>query len=97
MLRSTSPFGESTSSSIYFGKPVPVHMFNLNMLGITFHTGRVNSAAQMRRVLELVDEGLDPEGIDPAYWPFDEAVEALASEPFSRKVIVHRDRLQQAG
>ena len=69
----------------------------MNMRGITFHTGRVNSAAQLGRVLELVDQGLDPESIDPAYWPFDQAVEALASEPFSRKVIVHREGSQPGG
>ena len=90
VLRSTAPYGECTSASIFFGGPIPVPMFNLNMLGIHFHTGRVNSAADMRHVLDLVDQGLDPDGINPAYWPFEQAIEALSSEPFSRKVIVHQ-------
>ncbi|MEM8768838.1 MAG: alcohol dehydrogenase catalytic domain-containing protein [Pseudomonadota bacterium] len=90
VLQSTAPYGESTSSSIFFGGAVPVPMFNLNMRGISFHTGRVNSAANLDRVLELIQDGLDLESINPAYWAFDDAIEALSSEPFSRKVIVHR-------
>ena len=90
VMKSTAPYGECTSASIFFGKPIPVPMFNLNMLGMTFHTGRVNSAADMQHVLDLVEGGLDPDLINPAYWPFDHAIEALSSEPFSRKVIVHR-------
>ncbi len=90
VLQSTAPFGECTSSSIFFGGPIPVPMFHLNMRGITFHTGRVNSAASLHRVLELVQDGLDLEAINPAYWVFTDAIEALTSEPFSRKVIVHR-------
>lgn len=88
VIRSTEPYGECTSASIHFGDPIPVPMFNMNMRGISFHTGRVNSASQMSRVLDLVDEGLDPDKIDPAYYPFDAAIEALGTEPLSRKVIL---------
>ena len=87
VLKSTTPYGESTSCSIFFGGEIPVPMFNLNMRGIAFHTGRVNSASNLERVLGLVAEGLDPERINPAYCSFAEAIDALVSEPFSRKVI----------
>ena len=90
ILKSTAPYGDCTSSSIFFEPTTSVPMFNLNMRGITFHTGRVNSASQLGRVLELLQDGLNPEGINPAYWDFEDAVEALATEPFSRKVIVRR-------
>ncbi len=92
VMKSTTPYGECTSSSIFFGADVPVPMFNMNMRGISFHTGRVNSASSLSRVLELLQQGLDPNRIDPAYWPFEQAIEALAAEPHSRKVILHRDR-----
>lgn len=90
VLQSTAPYGECTSSSIFFGQPVEVPMFNLNMRGISFHTGRVNSSSQIPRVLELLERGLDPEGINPAYYPFMDAIEGLNTEPFSRKLITHR-------
>jgi len=90
VMRSTEPYGECTSSSIYFGGDVPVPMFNMNMRGISFHTGRVNSAAQLPRVLELLVGGLDPNRIDPAVHRFEDAVDALASAPYSQKVILAR-------
>ena len=90
VLKSTSPYGTCTSASIFFGGDIPLPMFNLNMKGITFHTGRVNSAGSLPRVLELLTAGLDPNKINPAYWDFEHAIEGLTQEPFSRKVIVHR-------
>ena len=90
VLRSTEPYGECTSSSIFFGGDVPVPMFNLNMRGISFHTGRVNSASQLDRVIELLSDGLDPTRIDPSVHGFDAAIDALVDEPFSRKVILER-------
>lgn len=87
MIKSTSPYGECTSASIHFGDPIPVPMFNMNMRGISFHTGRVNSASQLSHVLALIGQGLDPERIDPAYYPCEETIDALRSQPFSRKVI----------
>ena len=90
VLKSTEPYGESTSCSIFFGKPIEVPMFNLNMRGIAFHTGRVNSAAQLQNVLTLVANGLDPERINPRYCAFEEVIDALRDEPFGRKVIACR-------
>ena len=90
VLRSTAPYGTCTSASIFFGGDIPVPVFNMNMRGITFHTGRVNSAGAIPRVLALLENGLDPERINPAYHAFDDAIDALITEPFSRKVIVRR-------
>ncbi len=90
VLQSTAPYGECTSSSIFFGKGVEIPMFNLNMRGISFHTGRVNSASQTSRVLTLLEQGLNPDDINPAYYALQDTIEGLMAEPFSRKVIVHR-------
>ena len=90
VLRSTAPYGECTSASIYFQGAIPVPMFHLNMRGISFHTGRVNSAGAMRSVMQQVRNGLDPEKINPAYVEWGDAVAELATQPRSRKVIVHR-------
>lgn len=87
ILKSTAPFGECTSSSIFFAGDISVPMFHLNMKGISFHTGRVNSASQLDRVLELVMQGLDPVRIQPRLVTFDEVPEALSSEPLGKKVI----------
>ena len=91
VLQSTAPYGECTSSSIFFGGAVDIPLFNLNMRGITFHTGRVNSAADIPRVLELISQGLNPDNINPAYCSFETVVETLHDEPFSRKVIAERE------
>ena len=88
VLKSTSPYGESTSCSIFFGGNIEVPMFNLNMKGVTFHTGRVDSAANLQRVLNLVADGLDPDLVNPSYCNFAEAIDKLISEPLSRKVIM---------
>ena len=90
VLRSTSGYGDCTSASIYFEGDVTVPMFNLNMKGIRFTTGRVNSASQLQRVLEVVADGFDPDVIKPAYRSFDEAIGAFESEPYSRKLILKR-------
>ena len=68
VLRSTGAYGECTSASIYFGlETVPVPMFNLNMKGVHFHTGRVNSASLMGHVIDQVRLGADPDRIEPVY------------------------------
>lgn len=90
VVRSTAPYGICTSASIYFGDPIQIPMFNMNMKGITFHTGRVNSAARLHRVLELIGQGLDPERIRPAHYALPDAIDAFAMEPHSRKIILSR-------
>lgn len=92
VMKSTAPFGECTSASIYFGEPVPVPMFNMNMKGISFHTGRANSAAALDRVLELITDGLDPDKVRPLYVDSDQVIDSFQSAPFSQKIIVEMDR-----
>jgi hypothetical protein len=58
------------------------------MKGITLKTGRVNSAAQLDRVLELAAEGLNPDAIRPAKVSMAEAIDAFASVPRSQKLIL---------
>lgn len=89
VIGSTSPYGICTSSSIFFGGGVTVPMFNMNMRGIAFHTGRVNSASNLDKVLALLAAGLNPEQVQPAYFAFEEVAEGLHQEPFSRKVIAY--------
>lgn len=88
VIRSTEPYGECTSSSIFFGRPISVPMFEMNMRGISFHTGRVNSAADVPRVLALIEQGLDVGAINPCHGSFEAVTELAAAEPYSRKVIV---------
>ena len=54
VIRSTEAYGRCTSASIFFGGDTPVPMFDMNMKGIRFDTGRVNGAALMPTVLELI-------------------------------------------
>ena len=89
VLKSTSPYGHCTSASIFFGRDIPVPMFNLNMRGITFSTGRVNSASAMHDVIGLLQRGFDPEVINPTYAAFSDCISAFSDEPFSRKLIIH--------
>ncbi len=91
VVRSTAPHGICTSSSIFFQGDVAVPMFHMNMKGISFHTGRVNSASSLERVLGLLKAGLDPELVDPAYYRFEDAIQGMLKEPLSRKVIMHRN------
>lgn len=87
VIKSTASYGECTSSSIFFTGDISVPMFHMNMKGISFHTGRVNSASQLERVLQLLVEGLDPSRIEPLTVSFAEVTEAFASEPLGRKII----------
>jgi len=58
------------------------------MKGICVRTGRVNSASQLDRVLELLEQGLDPLAISPATVALADAVDALLDAPMSQKLIV---------
>ena len=86
-IRSTAPFGYCTSVSIYFAPTTPVPLGDMYMKGIEFHTGRVNSANQLDRVIELVASGLDPDAIDPLYAPMDSAIDALLEGSVTQKLI----------
>lgn len=88
VIRSTATFGYCTSASIYFGAETAVPMADMYMKGIQLHTGRVNSASQLDKVIRLVQDGLDPERIEPDYHPKSDAIDVLlASQSKSRKLI----------
>jgi threonine dehydrogenase-like Zn-dependent dehydrogenase len=64
VIRSTEAFGHCTSASIYFGGEVSVPMFDMNMKGIRFDTGRVNASALLPEVLALIARHrLTPESV----------------------------------
>lgn len=86
-IKSTAPFGVATSASIYFGSGTPMPLGDMYMKGIEFHTGRVNSANQLDRVIQLVAAGLDPDQIEPLYTHRDNAVDALLAGSVSQKLI----------
>ncbi|MGD8418129.1 MAG: alcohol dehydrogenase catalytic domain-containing protein [Pseudomonadales bacterium] len=88
VVRSTAPHGVMTIASIYFAPLTPIPLVDMYMKGITLRTGRVNSAAQLDRVLELAAQGLDPDAIRPAKLPMAHAIDAFASVPPSRKLIL---------
>lgn len=54
VIRSTEAYGRCTSASIYFAGDTVVPMFDMNMKGIRFDTGRVNAAALLPEVLGLM-------------------------------------------
>lgn len=88
VVRSTAPHGVMTIASIYFAPATPIPLVDMYMKGITLKTGRVNSAAQLDRVLELAVQGLDPDAIRPAKLPVAEAIDAFAAVPRSQKLIL---------
>jgi hypothetical protein len=58
--------------------------------GIRFHTGRVNSASQLDRVLELIAAGLDPLSIDPAVYAWSDIERGFRDAPAGAKLIFVR-------
>ncbi len=90
-LRSTEPGGHCTATSIYFGGPVPVPMFEMYMKGITLGTGRVHSRAVLPEVLRLIEtRRIDPERVTTETVPWRDAAEAIVG--YTTKLIVLRDR-----
>lgn len=87
VVRSTKPAGICTSGSIYFGSDVALPLGDMYMKGISFHTGRVDSASQLDRILSLIQAGIELDKIQPAYLRMEESIEALETLPFSRKLI----------
>lgn len=92
VINSTAPYGYSTSASIYFAKTTPMPLSSMYMKGIQFHTGRVNSASQLDRVLALVSAGLDPNLIQPKVYGVESSIQALIEAPRSRKLIIDMTR-----
>jgi len=60
------------------------------MKGIRFYTGRVNSAAQLDRVLGLIGAGLDPLAIEPAVYPWSDIELGFREAPVGAKLIFMR-------
>ncbi len=90
VIRATAAFGRCTSASIYFGGDTPVPMFDMNMKGIRFDTGRVNAATLLPEVLALVARhGLTPETVCAQVVPWEEIAPALIERVF--KPIAVRD------
>jgi alcohol dehydrogenase len=90
LLRCTAPFGLCTSASIYFGQSPPMPLGDLYMKGIRFHTGRVNSASQLDRVLALIAAGLDPLAIEPAVYEWPDIERGFRDAPVGAKLIFVR-------
>lgn len=83
VIRSTEAFGHCTSASIYFAGDTVVPLFDMNMKGIRFDTGRVNAAALLPRVLELAQRhGLEPASIDATPVPWQDMDQALLDGAF---------------
>jgi alcohol dehydrogenase len=90
VIRSTEAFGRCTSASIYFAGDTPVPLFDMNMKGIRFDTGRVNASALMPEVLHLIARhGLSPESVNATVTSWDEMAGALIDGAF--KAIAVRD------
>jgi alcohol dehydrogenase len=90
VIRSTEAFGRCTSASIYFARDTPMPLFDMNMKGIRFDTGRVNAAALMPEVLDLIARHrLKPESINATVTSWEEMAGALIDGAF--KAIAVRD------
>ena len=76
-----------TIASMYLAPTTPLQLGDLYMKGITLKTGRVNTAAQLQRVLRLCEEGLDPGQIKPAVVDMQDAIDAFGELPLSQKLI----------
>jgi alcohol dehydrogenase len=90
LIRATEAYGWCTSAAIYFGGDIPMPLFDMNMKGIRFDTGRVNGAAALPTVLELIARhGLTPATIGATEVGWQNMREALLDGAF--KPIAVRD------
>jgi threonine dehydrogenase-like Zn-dependent dehydrogenase len=94
-IRATRPEGTLHSVSYYAAEPtVPMPLGRLYTLGITFRTGRANSAALLPEVIGLVADGrLDPSLVTTAVVDWDDAADRYL-EP-AVKLVVTRPTTQQ--
>jgi alcohol dehydrogenase len=89
-LRSTEPGGHCTSTSIYFGGPVPLPMLEMYTRGVTLHTGRVHSRSVLPAVLDLLaSRRLDADLVTTERARWEEAAEALPA--YTTKLVVERE------
>ena len=90
LIRATEAYGWCTSAAIYFAGDTPLPLFDMNMKGIRFDTGRVNGAAVLPGVLELIARhGLTPATIGATEVGWRDMREALLDGAF--KPIAVRD------
>ena len=83
VIRSTEAFGRCTSASIYFAGDTVVPMFDMNMKGIRFDTGRVNATALLPEVLSLMARhGLTPETVEATVVGWEDMDSALLQGAF---------------
>jgi threonine dehydrogenase-like Zn-dependent dehydrogenase len=88
-LRSTEPWGVSTSIGIYWEPETPVPLFEMFSKGITFHTGAPQARPIMPAILDLVRDGrFKPQEITAETAEWDEAAEAVAGH--DGKLVVSR-------
>jgi alcohol dehydrogenase len=88
-LRSTSPDGVCTSTSIYFGEPPSLPLLEMYTKGITFRTGRANAREAIPHVLDLAAAGsLRADLVTSAIVDWDQAPAALAEPGWTKLVIV---------
>ena len=81
-LRSTEPYGVSTSVGIYFNRETPVPLYEMFVSGITFHTGRANARADLPAVLDLIASGaFDPTPVTTHAVGWEDAADALLELP----------------
>lgn len=90
LIRATEAYGWCTSAAIYFAGDTALPLFDMNMKGIRFDTGRVNGAAVLPSVLELIARhGLTPATIGATEVGWRDMREALLDGAF--KPIAVRD------
>jgi len=65
-------------------------LFDMYMKGICFHTGRVNSAASLERVLSLLARGLDPLAIEPCVYGWADIETGFREAPANAKLVFVR-------
>jgi len=90
VVRSTAPFGLCTSASIFFGPSPAMPLFDMYMKGIRFRTGRVNSAASLDRVIELMGAGLNPFAIEPNVYAWSDIELGFGDAPPNAKLVFVR-------
>ncbi len=89
-LRSTEPGGHCTSVGIYFSSLTPVPLLEAYGTGLTFSTGRVNSRAELPRVLDLLaSQKLDAAPVVTRLSPWGDAAEAMLDP--GPKVVLTRE------
>jgi len=91
VIRSTESYGRCTSASIFFAGDTPMPLFDMNMKGIRFDTGRVNAVTALPEVLELIGRHrLMPETITATVTPWLDMAAALLDGSF-KPIAVRED------